>query len=363
MFKQGYASGITRVFDELLVRMPANGIDAVLLVYDRGKHFARFPQRRLQVLPWYRLRPRGFFDPFERTLRRHQLARCRGMVFHSTFFTDSSPVDLPEVVSVHDMIPELFPEFFRDRWSVRHVADKARCISRARLVVCGTETTRRDLCRIAGVPEEKIRMVPYAIGDKFRKGLDAPGTEPSTALPDSGYFLYVGSRAPYKGFWNLVRALVQLPPNLRCPLLCVGGGITLPFESQGLRTLGATDLVRFLGRVTDEELITLYRRATAVCVPSYYEGFGLVAPEALAVGATVICGDTPALREAAGDCADYYVDPASVSALADCLSDARRRAPRPKKAGRPASLEHTWDESAKMLADVYRELLERRTSS
>jgi len=356
------ASGITRVFDELIARVGSHGVRPALLARRNGRRFDQFDAVKLMLPPQRAWRPWRVFGAMEQRRQRRArvelLKRCEGAVFHSTFFTDSSPVDLPEVVTVHDMIPELFPEFFDDAWAVRYVADKARCVERARRIVCVSETTKRDLCRIANVSEERVRVIPNAVGQAFLDAAKRPGAALPMRLPAKGYFLYVGSRAHYKGFWTLVRAVMKLPRSLRLPVICVGDGPFRGHERHGLAVLEAGDWVRPAGWVSDEELVSLYREARAVVVPSYYEGFGLVALEALAVGATLICSDTPALHETAGEYADYYFDPSRVDELVDCLAQASERRDERERI-RPEKVNgYTWDDAAALLAGVYREVLD-----
>jgi glycosyltransferase involved in cell wall biosynthesis len=101
--------------------------------------------------------------------------------------------------------------------------------------------------------------------------------------------------------------------------------------------------------VSDETLRDLYAHASCVAYPSLWEGFGLVAGEALAAGCPVVASEIPALREVAGSDAEYC-DPLSVSSIADAL---RRALDGPRPVPRR---ELTWESAASSVADVWREL-------
>ena len=106
------------------------------------------------------------------------------------------------------------------------------------------------------------------------------------------------------------------------------------------------------GRVSPDELVDLYRRASALVFPSRYEGFGQPVLEALACGCPVACSDLPPLREVAGDAA-VYLEPDDPESIAAGVREAIARggASGPQRAAR-----FTWDETARRHDAVYREL-------
>lgn len=352
-------SGITRVFDELLPRMADNGIQPHLLL-DHRCQVGDYPQaRRLKIPTRYSGPPWRMSYPRARRLYKRDRARllrsCPDAVFHSTFFTDSEPVNLPEVLYIHDMIPELFPEYFDDEAARQYMTAKARCAARASRIVCVSENTRNDVIRLYDVDPSHICVVRNAVGACFHAAArDGNDASPPSSLPGR-YFVYVGSRAHYKGFWTLVRAVRSLPESMHVHVVCVGAGTFNDLERAALYHLDAEDVVSHAGFVADEQLIAMYRHSCAVVVPSYYEGFGLVAAEAATIGAPLICADTPALHEAAGDGADHWFPPGNVDALADCLADMcdSRRDTAMRYDAPPA---YTWDDAAMLLADVYRQV-------
>ena len=119
------------------------------------------------------------------------------------------------------------------------------------------------------------------------------------------------------------------------------------------------DGVEVRGNVTLDELVSLYRRAAALVFPSRYEGFGLPPLEAMACGCPVACSDAASLPEVCGDAARAF-DPddaaAMAAAVADVLDD-----PEPWRArGLARAAGFTWERSAELYEDVYRELLALR---
>jgi glycosyltransferase involved in cell wall biosynthesis len=187
------------------------------------------------------------------------------------------------------------------------------------------------------VPDGRLRVVP--------NGIDAVFSEPAGPPPvDGPYILFVGTPEPRKNLERLAAAVSILHGEGRPQRLVLAGA-----DGWGAVALPALERVVALGRVTDSTIRDLYAHAGCVAYPSLWEGFGLVAGEALATGCPVVASDIPALREVARDDAEYC-DPLSVPSIAASLRlalDGPRPAPR---------RELTWEAAAGSLAELWREL-------
>jgi alpha-1,3-rhamnosyl/mannosyltransferase len=124
--------------------------------------------------------------------------------------------------------------------------------------------------------------------------------------------------------------------------------------------LRASNRCRVLGRVDQPTLELLYKRASAVVVPSLYEGFGLPVLEAMARGKVVVAAKASSLPEVGGEAALYYHDAATPEQIAKVLdvaiSDEGLRT-RLVKAARARAARYTWDKTAAGVAAVIRELV------
>jgi glycosyltransferase involved in cell wall biosynthesis len=262
--------------------------------------------------------------------------RLRADVIHCpTFRAPLGRAGLPVVATVHDLAVLREPAWF-PIWSRTYGRfAMPRAVRGADRVVCVSQATARDVEQRLGVPAARVRVVP--------NGIDARFSEPPGPAPVEGpYILFAGTPEPRKNLGRLAEAVARLAAEGRPERLVLAGadgwgGVALP---QGARSLG---------RVGDDVLRDLVAHAACVAYPSLWEGFGLVAGEALAAGAPVVCSDIAALREVAGDAA-AYCDPHSVDSIAEALRralDGPRPAPR-----RPL----TWEAAAQALAGVWREL-------
>jgi glycosyltransferase involved in cell wall biosynthesis len=248
------------------------------------------------------------------------------------------PLEVPSVVTLHDLqhldLPALFSRAERAFRSLAY----HRSARSAAIVVCPSAFVAGRAVSLLGLDAAAVRVIHHGIDHaRFRLGR---GTR-------EAFVLYPARRWPHKNHLRLFEAFALLRrarPGLR--LVLTGGGRwdALP---AGVETRGI---------VSNEELVSLYQRASALVFPSLYEGFGQPALEAMACGCPVACSDAAALPEVCGDAARLFApgEPQEIAAaLEDVLAD-----PAPWRArGLARAATFTWERSARAHEAVYRELL------
>jgi glycosyltransferase involved in cell wall biosynthesis len=239
------------------------------------------------------------------------------------------------VVTVHDLSwarePELMPR--KDRFVFRTVVP--RSARRADRVIAVSERTRQDLAELYGISKERVTVIPHGVDPVFT---------PRPGRGDGGFLLVVGAVQRRKD----PRAAVEAANELGMPVVVVGPERE-PSLARELRQLGA-DL---RGYVDHDELARLYRDASALVVPSRYEGFGLPVLEAMATGTPVVAAPDPALVEVAGDAAVF----ADQGDLSGAILHALDRRDELRAAGILRASRFSWTEAARRTAEVYRSLL------
>jgi glycogen(starch) synthase len=220
-----------------------------------------------------------------------------------------------------------------------------------RTVVC-SESMRRDVRRLFGLPDGRVEVVP--------NGVDAGRWAPGPPVAERGPLIVFAGRLEYeKGVHLLLRTVPRLRRRVPGVRVVIAG--TGTYE-QELRTLAARlrlgRAVRFAGRLDDEGLAALYASASVVAVPSIYEPFGLVALEAAACGAPLVVADTGGLGEFAdGGRTALPVAPDDVAALADGLTTVLRDhelADKLATSARDLADAHGWRSAALATVEVYR---------
>lgn len=234
-----------------------------------------------------------------------------------------------------------------------------RSVDQAKLIVTPSAFTAGRLADLLDVPEEMIRVVPFGVvapsGDQVAD-LPDPGPEPAPPT-----FLYPAIAYPHKRHVDLVDALVLVRREVPDARLVLTGrhGPCSDAVARHIADTGLDAAVDVLGRVDRQILNAWYRRATAVVIPSEYEGFGLPALEAMQAGTPVIVADAGASPEIAGDAA-LVVPPRSPQELAAAMIQVATDpaiADRMSARGRERAARFTWVAAGTALIDAYRDAL------
>jgi len=272
----------------------------------------------------------------------------------------------PLVVTIHDIIHVLFPEFLPHALGFAYARFSIRlAVKRARRILVVSRTTADDLKRLFGASEERLRVIPHGVHAEFLVDAGPVADEQArSALGVAGpYLLHVGNHKPHKNTEGLLKAyqlLVHSRHGGVPPLLMVGGFPATGELAERARTMGLAERVRCLGYVERRALAALYRGATAFVYPTLYEGFGLPVLEAMACGVPVVAGDTPAIREVARD-AVVRVNPRDVVELASAV---RHLLERPdlraqfRARGRERARVFGWRPAAQATLEAYRAVAE-----
>jgi glycosyltransferase involved in cell wall biosynthesis len=246
------------------------------------------------------------------TVLRARVARDRPRVLFNTLPEGILRCGIPQVTTVHDLVPLLFPdEYPRPRYYFRHLVPALLRESRA--VVADSEATRRQVIDAYRLPLDRVHVIPCGY-DAARFRPDGP------AAHDGGvpYVLYVGNLLPHKNLPRLIEAMVRVGGRVPVRLVVAGSG--RPANVAVLTSLAARLGARVELRlyVPPEELPALYRGARVVALPSLAEGFGLTALEAMACGTPVVAANASSIPEVVGD-AGLLVDPRDTDAIADAI--------------------------------------------
>lgn len=167
--------------------------------------------------------------------------------------------------------------------------------------------TSRHILTVSQFSKGEIhRFYPFLSRDKVSvvySAVDTNRFKPNAGAAGSGetFALTVSSLDPRKNFARLVEAF----KGVRGCKLYIVGNANRVFGSQSALDEGNPN-IRLLGRVSDEELVSLYQRAACFVFPSVYEGFGLPPLEAMACGCPVLASDIPVVREVCADAAMYF---------------------------------------------------------
>jgi glycosyltransferase involved in cell wall biosynthesis len=314
MFDKQKQGGISRYFANLIsgISQRAQITAQVSVLFTENYHLQAIHRMILNArVGSFLFSKTGRISKWNKNYSRYCIIKNDFDIFHPTYFHPYflKLLKKPFVITVHDMIYELYPDYFKTNDFTSE--NKRKLIDKACHIIAISETTKADLIRLAQVPAEKITVVYH--GHSPIKNSYVP----KVALPEK-YLLFVGARDNYKNFALFIRAAsLAMAEHLDLKLVCVGGGAFTDEEKGELSALHiANETIHY--DATDELLYWLYKGAKAFVYPSLYEGFGLPILEAFEADCPVILSDTPSFVEVAAEAALYF-NPHDHNTLAECL--------------------------------------------
>lgn len=251
-----------------------------------------------------------------------------------------------KIVTVHDVAYKVFPQTYPKPFLLYYNLMIPRLLNGSRHVVTVSHFSKEEICRYYHVDNNKVSVVYNAVSEHFK---------PLRSTGDSSYFLAVSSMNYRKNFIYILDAFCKYQEmGGKESLYIIGDLKNASFKEIDLCKYTSNPKIKFLGRVSDEDLIKFYSNAVAFVYPSLYEGFGIPPLEAQACGCPAICAQASCLPEVFGDsvlfCNPYDSD-SLVSAFKKIVSDKDLRKSLCEK-GNINTGKYSWEKSAKKLRDI-----------
>ncbi|MDR0506648.1 MAG: glycosyltransferase family 4 protein [Dysgonamonadaceae bacterium] len=271
-------------------------------------------------------------------------------LFHPTYYNDYFIEHIgnkPFVLTIHDMIHELYPELLNDmNLSIR----KAALAKKASHIISVSENTKKDIIDILNIPEEKISVIYHASSLPAKKNILAN-------LPEK-YFLFIGERDGYKNFMFFVEAIAPILKEQNDIFVVCTGRKFNSKENKILKDLNIRDNFIYVF-IEEDELSSVYNQAIAFVFPSYYEGFGIPILEAFESDCPLILSNTSCFPEIAKDCALYF-NPKDMKQMRKCMeniidNNTLRRSLTDK--GKIRVKDFSWADSSNKTLEVYSRVL------
>ena len=271
---------------------------------------------------------------------------------------------VPLVATLMDAIPLSHPQWLRSEFrSIKNML-WTRAANWADEVITISEYSKLELSKWAGIPLNKITVIPLAVDERWFADVSAARTtsvRTKYQLPEK-FFVSVGTLQPRKNIESTIRAHRTLSPaeRLRTPVIIIGRE---GWKCDALLKLidedTASGAVRWLQHVPDAELLPVLKCATALIFPSLGEGFGLPVLEAFAANVPVITSNTTSLPEVTGDAA-IAIDPLNVDQIADAMQrvlDDDTLIADLKMRGQLRARQFTWQACADATLAVYQRMV------
>ncbi len=286
-------------------------------------------------------------------------------LFHGTNYEVPLWSKRRSVLTIHDLSILLHADTHEPDL-VRRARKRLPVMARsASMIITATESVRREICEHLHVKADRVAVTPFAPRSSFQAmpAKQANQTKERLGIEDE-FVLFVGTVEPRKNLLTLMRAFDQiLRQTSRRPQLVVVGaeGWLMDELFAFIKQSSISDRLLLTGYLDDDDLRALYSSCTVFVYPSIYEGFGLPPLEAMACGAPVIAGNIATFQETLGSAAQL-VEPNDVEAFArsivEILDDEDRRRALSRR-GLEQAAKFSWQRTAKLTLEVYREILRR----
>lgn len=268
------------------------------------------------------------------------------------------------VVTIHDVIPLVFPKYFEvgPKGYINFFLQKL-ALRNVDAVICDSKTSKADITNKLNYPDKKIFVVYLAAAKQFKKVNNSKILEKVSHkynLPKK-FALYVGDVNWNKNIHNLLEA-VKIS---KISLVMVGQASKDESSPQGreitssIKKLKIESYVLRTGFVSQDELIAIYNLTSVAVLPSYYEGFGLPLVESMACGTPVVCSNNSSLAEI-GPPYVTFCDPDSPADIAKKIDDVVNLPTKDKDELSKKLVSHaskfTWQKVAGQTIEVYKKL-------
>ena len=233
----------------------------------------------------------------------------------------------------------------------------------AKKVIICSGSMKEELEHHFQVPSDKTAVIPNAIDvSKYKRHVDQGAVKRDFGIgPYERLVLFVGRLVPQKGVEYLVRAVPRIvQQNGEVKIFITGDGWSRNYLEDLARSSGYADRIRFLGFISDSDLVELTMSADALVIPSVYEPFGIVALEGMAAGVPVVATDVGGLAEIVErdrtGVSVYARNPESIAwGVSKVLSDSKYSERLIQNAKKKVEEVYSWEAVAKRTVEVYEE--------
>jgi glycosyltransferase involved in cell wall biosynthesis len=240
-------------------------------------------------------------------------------IIHTPYQFNIKKQGIKSITTLHDVQELHFPEFFTAAQRAHRAVNYKKAIDEADAVVVSYDHVKKDIIKYFKKPEEKVFTVLLDMQKLWFENTQKTlflNIEEKYNLP-SKFILYPAATWQHKNHLKLIEAIEYLD-DPKIQLICTGN-LTENYYNNILTFIEEKKLsnqIKFLGIVTDEELLNLYRKCRAVVVPTLYEAGSFPLMESILMGIPVICSNVTSLPETIGD-SRFVFDPINIHDIAD----------------------------------------------
>ncbi|MBI1278473.1 MAG: glycosyltransferase [Anaerolineaceae bacterium] len=336
---------------------------SALEVIDSHNDYTIFQSRKAATSIADRFKTAKLWTPchhrIERLALSVELARFGLDILHSPDFIPPLRGARKHVITVHDLTFLHYPQHLTEEARHYYNDQIQAAVKQANHILADSNATKIDLINMLRVPAEKITVHMLGVDEQFCP-LDVDILEAQRQkhqLPEQ-YILFVGTFEPRKNILGLLQAYKHLLADLpdAPPIVLVGRrGWLFDETMQNIRDLNLGDRILWRENIDDSDLPAVYNLASVLVLPSFYEGFGFPALEAMACGTVPIVSNRSSLPEVVGD-VGLQINPDDIDALKEAvqkaITDTDWRVHQ-QELGLERAKQFRWETTAQIALSVY----------
>jgi glycosyltransferase involved in cell wall biosynthesis len=336
---------------------------AALEILDRQNSYTVFHSRKACQATSHRFQNAALWTPchhrIERLALSVELAYFNLDLFHSPDFIPPLRGARRHIITVHDLTFLHYPQYLTADARRYYNGQINAAVRQSDHILADSQATKTDLINMLNVRAEKITVHRLGVDERFAvlDPLIAEAKRRELKLPDE-YILFVGTFEPRKNISGLLRAyrlLLDKMPDAP-PILLVGQrGWLFDETMQHIQDLKLSERIVLREDISDDMLPVVYNLAKVLVMPSFYEGFGFPALEAMACGTVPIVSNRSSLPEVVGEVGLQVNpdDPAELAvALEKTLTDGKW-VELMREAGLARARQFRWEATAAIALSVY----------
>ncbi len=265
------------------------------------------------------------------------------------------------VVTIHDLAFLVLPGHYDWKHRVYYGWQVARSARMADRIVADSLHTKNDIIRFYRIPAERIEVVHLAVAEHYFQA----GQSPLPRLVAEKYFLAVTTHPKRKNVVGALRAFATFASRSDVIFVVAGPmneGSRREFLSLAER-LGVGNRVRLWGYADGPQMAALYQHAEFTIYPSFYEGFGMPAAEAMACRCPVITSNVSSLPEVMPD-GEWLVNPYDIGDMADKMQRMLALTPEARRQigekNRQHAQQFTWEKAARQMLEIFDTLRDKQ---
>lgn len=287
--------------------------------------------------------------PIEIFIGRRDVYVCDGWIPFTVFKSK-------KIAIVHDLMSKIYPENYKSIMKL-YLYTYFRRIKKADKIIAVSKTTKEDIIKYLNIPSDKIEVIYNGVDTLLHNNLNYDEVDRSDINFKNKYLFYIGEMRKNKNLINAVKGFEKYYLETQDDIyFYIAGKKSFEYENiqEYIKNSSIKDRVKFLGYVSDELKIKLYKYSFAFIFVSFYEGFGIPILEAMSCKVPVITSNCSSMKEIATNSA-LLVNPNDISEIATSINKLNNKLLRDNiiKEGIKCSKMYSWDNSINAFKDLF----------